>query len=489
MSKKICIITGIILAVFCAAFVIFRGDTYTVAVDAAGSAAAEDYDILTDHGESILKIADKRISGGKLKITLRSVAPGKESLSVLKNGETVYLNTYYVHRFGVITENHFWGRSSGDFIIPVSAVIFLAAVLYYLITVYRAGMAKGLYSYVNTGNLAVVIFVSLILAVQTVNLITKEYGGFIGTVRDVLGSAGSFAFVILPLAAIVSILVAVSNINLMRKEGVNPRNMLGFFLAVLLLAGTFFPDILYRFLRTKTNVNIYNESGAAVFLLTAVENIVYAAVAYLECVLLATVIIAVKAARRIPAFDKDYILILGCKIRADGSLTNLLRDRADRALDFAKTQKEKTGKDIIFVPSGGQGADEVMPEAAAIRNYLVEQGVDESNILVEDTSKNTYENFKNSMELIRENSGNDESKIAFSTTNYHVFRSGLTVARQGIKAQGVGSRTKAYFWINAFIREFIATLYAQRKKHIKVIALIFILTLFTVTLVFISGLF
>ena len=127
--------------------------------------------------------------------------------------------------------------------------------------------------------------------------------------------------------------------------------------------------------------------------------------------------------------------------------------------------------------------------ADIICECLVEQGVDESNILVEDTSKNTYENFKNSMELIRENGGNDESKIAFSTTNYHVFRSGLTAARQGIKAQGTGSRTKAYFWINAFIREFIATLYAQRKKHIKVIALIFILTLFTVTLVFISGLF
>ncbi len=78
-EQKICIITGIILAVFCAAFVIFRGGTYTVTVDAAGSAAAEDYDILTDHGESILKIADKRISGGKLKITMKSRAQGTGS--------------------------------------------------------------------------------------------------------------------------------------------------------------------------------------------------------------------------------------------------------------------------------------------------------------------------------------------------------------------------------------------------------------------------
>ena len=375
MSKKICIITGIILAVFCAAFVIFRGDTYTVAVDAAGSAAAEDYDILTDHGESILKIADKRISGGKLKITLRSVAPGKEILSVLKNGETVYLNTYYVHRSGVTTENHFWGRSTGDFAIPAAAVLYLAVILWYLVAKYRARLSKGLYSYENIGNLALVIFVSLVLVVQTLRLFTSNYYGFINTVRDVLSSAGSFALLILPAAAVVSILVAASNINLMRKEGVNLRNMLGLFLGVLLLFATVLPDLFDYFLRNKSNVNIYNENGIPVLIETALENIIYVAVAYIECVLLATVIIAVKAARRIPAFDKDYILILGCRIKQDGTLTNLLKGRADRALDFAKTQKEKTGKDIIFVPSGGQGADEVMPEAAAIRNYLVEQGV------------------------------------------------------------------------------------------------------------------
>lgn len=489
MSKKICIITGIILAVFCATFVIFRGDTYTVAVDAAGSAAAEDYDILTDHGENILKIADKRISDGKLKITMKSRAQGKEYLTVKKNGESVYLNTYYVHRFGVITDNHFWGRSTGDFIIPAAAVLYLAVILWYLVAKYRARLSKGLYSYENIGNLALVIFVSLVLVVQTLRLFTSNYYGFINTVRDVLSSAGSFTLLILPAAAVVSILVAASNINLMRKEGVNLRNTLGLFLGVLLLFATVLPDLFDYFLRNKTNVNIYNENGIPVLIETALENIIYAAVAYIECVLLATVVFGIKSARHIPSPDMDYILILGCRIKQDGTLTNLLKGRADRALEFAETQKEKTGKDIIFVPSGGQGADEVMPEAAAIRNYLVEQGVDESNILVEDTSKNTYENFKNSMELIRENGGNDESKIAFSTTNYHVFRSGLIAARQGIKAQGVGSRTKAYFWINAFIREFIATLYAQRKKHIKVIALIFILTLFTVTLVFISGLF
>ena len=141
-------------------------------------------------------------------------------------------------------------------------------------------------------------------------------------------------------------------------------------------------------------------------------------------------------------------------------------------------QKEKAGKDIVFVPSGGQGDDEVMAEAAAVRNYLLEQGIPEEQILAEDQSVNTYENFRNSMALIKEREATAqadtgaaaEPKVAFSTTNYHVFRSGLLAFEQGFLTEGIGSPTKRYFWINAFVREFIAALVSEKKRHILVIA-------------------
>ena len=62
----------------------------------------------------------------------------------------------------------------------------------------------------------------------------------------------------------------------------------------------------------------------------------------------------IKASRHIPEFDKDYIIILGCQIKSDGTLTKLLKARVDKAIEFSKKQKEKTGKDIIFIPSGGK---------------------------------------------------------------------------------------------------------------------------------------
>ena len=141
---------------------------------------------------------------------------------------------------------------------------------------------------------------------------------------------------------------------------------------------------------------------------------------------------------------------------------------------------------IVFVPSGGQGADEIMPEGQAIRNYLIEAGVPEDRILTEDRSVNTYENFRNSVELIRAG-GIEDLKIAFSTTNYHVFRSGIIAEQQGIRAEGIGSGTRSYFWVNAFVREFIATVYAEWKRHLRIIAILILLTLAMVLFWYLSN--
>ncbi len=483
MSGKFCIAVGIILAAFCFVFIVFKGDTGVYAFN-TGSYGVDELTVEIENGK--VEPVGKEVRDGQLIVTVRSVERGRDYITVKEPGDLSFLVMVYVHRFGIITENHFFGRCNGDYVIPVCIVIWLAVILLYLIKKYRAGLSLGLYRYENVSNLALVIFFSLLLAVQIFKHIRMDYPGLIDSIRDALNSSGSFTFVLLPVAVVVSVLVALSNINLMRKEGINFRNMLGVFLGVLLCAGSFFPEMLDWFLRYKTNINIYNELAPAVHIEKAVENIVTAVIAYTECILLGTIIESIKAARRIPAPDKDYIIILGCKIRKDGSLTNLLIGRADRAVEFAKMQKEKTGKNIVFVPSGGQGADEVMPEAQAIKNYLLSRGIDEKSILVEDRSADTDENFRYSSELIKENAGKDDIRIAFSTTNYHVFRSGLTAARQGIKAEGIGSRTKAYFWINAFMREFIATIHFQRKKHLKIAALLAVLTVLSVAVVYVS---
>jgi hypothetical protein len=147
----------------------------------------------------------------------------------------------------------------------------------------------------------------------------------------------------------------------------------------------------------------------------------------------------------------------------DGSPTPLLRGRLDRALDFAKAQEAETGKAPVFVLSGGRGPNECVSEAESMRRCLAEQGVPAERMLLEDRSTDTAENMAFSKKLIQE--AKPDAVIAFSTSNYHVFRSGLKARRVKMRALGMGCRSKWYFWPNAAVREFVGLLTQHRGKQ------------------------
>ena len=145
---------------------------------------------------------------------------------------------------------------------------------------------------------------------------------------------------------------------------------------------------------------------------------------------------------------------------------------------------------MTFVPSGGQGDDEPVAEGDAIAAYLTQQGIPQERILVENKSATTAENIRFSMELIRaESKEPKDPKVAFSTTNYHVFRAGNIALSQGVRAQGIGAKTKRYFWINAFVREFIATLSSYAKLHLAISAALLVITAGMVALSYYSNVF
>ena len=162
----------------------------------------------------------------------------------------------------------------------------------------------------------------------------------------------------------------------------------------------------------------------------------------------------------------DYIIIHGAGL--DGPRpTPLLAGRIDKALELWNKQHQH-GK---FVVSGGQGADEIVSEAQAMRDYLLEKGVPADAILMEDKSTTTWENLKNSLAVIRADratndstdDANDDTATASNdfttavvTSDFHVFRCAEYAHNLGIKADGIGSHTKGWYWPTAFIREFIA---------------------------------
>ncbi|WP_161949512.1 YdcF family protein, partial [Streptococcus suis] len=99
-------------------------------------------------------------------------------------------------------------------------------------------------------------------------------------------------------------------------------------------------------------------------------------------------------------------------------------------------------------------------EGQAMANYAMEQGIPAEDIIIENQSTNTEENLKFSYALMK--SG---SRFALVTNYYHVFRALLLARKLKIKCIGYGAKTKFYFSLNAFIREFVGYVVMSRKTH------------------------
>ncbi|MBQ6431298.1 MAG: YdcF family protein [Oscillospiraceae bacterium] len=279
------------------------------------------------------------------------------------------------------------------------------------------------------------------------------YGGS-EIIRSLLGSARNYMYYSFPFILIFSVALCVSNISLIVHEGKRLVNFLGILLAFLLVGGIvclFIYDFSASGSMTEVMIHdLITYTAAAVYL-------------YFECMLIGTIVAGAFAAKYEPEKNVDFLIVLGCGLKKDGTLTPLLQGRADRAIGFYERQKDETGKELTFITSGGQGADEIVSESRAMKRYLTERGIPAERILEEDRSVNTFENMRFSKELIQKIDPN--GKVAFSTTNYHVFRSGIFARRVKMRAVGMGAETKWYFWPNAAVREFAGLLSKHRVKQ------------------------
>ena len=488
-EKLIFLLIAVSLLLFSAAAVGVSGKTYTLrATEWINATSLDDLKIELERGNDVIEITDPSFQDGTLEIKVRAIREGSEYVTVTDTDTSRYYE-FYVHPNGLLTYSDYFGRFNGDIVIPFAFLILVIAALFITIAAYKRSMAVSMYRYRNVATLGLLLFLSGAAIEQLFQLL--RYNGILDTIRSLSSTMQLISMFLLPVAFLASAVMTVSSFILMRREGRSWQNMLGVILGLCLCVLTILPmitDYLLFWTPVGNWVDVHREDAPDGYVLEFFETAIFGIVAYVECILIATIILALKAARHVPKFNKDYILILGCMIRPDGTLTPLLQGRADRAIEFGRMQEEATGKKVTFVPSGGQGSDEVIPEGRAIERYLLEQGVPQDRILTEDRSANTYENMAFSRALIREHAETEDPEIAFSTTNYHVFRSGILAEEMGIRTEGIGAKTKRYFSLNAFVREFVATLVTEKKLHVRIIVLMILLSAFFSSLLYYNAL-
>lgn len=178
-----------------------------------------------------------------------------------------------------------------------------------------------------------------------------------------------------------------------------------------------------------------------------------------------------------PTFDQDYIIVLGAGLLKGEKVSPLLAGRINKAIQFYHAQLEKTSHPIKILLSGGQGSDEKISEAEAMKDYAIDQGIPEEDLLIENQSKTTLQNMHFSKEVMEARQP-QPFKAIFTSNNYHIFRAGMYAKAAQLKADGLGARTAGYFLPNAFLREFIAIIALKKKRHMAVCLLILLGTAF-----------
>ena len=124
--------------------------------------------------------------------------------------------------------------------------------------------------------------------------------------------------------------------------------------------------------------------------------------------------------------EPQCMVILGCQVKPWGP-SILLQDRIDKAAEYLLAHPE-----VIAVASGAQGPDEPMSEARAIRDGLVELGVEADRIYLEEESRNTSQNLTRSKAILEGLGCELEGNVIIVSNGFHLARVRMLAQRYGL---------------------------------------------------------
>jgi uncharacterized SAM-binding protein YcdF (DUF218 family) len=146
---------------------------------------------------------------------------------------------------------------------------------------------------------------------------------------------------------------------------------------------------------------------------------------------------------------EEALIVLGAGIHGR-TVTAVLAARLDQALDYHQRNPE-----ALIVVAGGQGPQEEISEAEAMRDYLLARGLPDELIMTEDQSTSTAENFANAKSLL-DQLLTPGYRVTFVSNEFHVFRASLIARGTGLEATHLHANTLWYVQPSSYLREIVA---------------------------------
>ncbi len=169
------------------------------------------------------------------------------------------------------------------------------------------------------------------------------------------------------------------------------------------------------------------------------------------CAVVVFVLAEVKAYKGNAEGEKDYLLVLGCRVRGNEA-EETLRMRCERAADYLKEHPDT----VAIVCGGIVHKDQYISEAQAMEEILFSKGIEKERIIKEDKSTTTVENLKNAKKIIGSGTDKKENRIALLSSDFHLLRAKLIAKKAGIDCQTVAAPSPGKEKVKNYIREFFA---------------------------------
>lgn len=145
-----------------------------------------------------------------------------------------------------------------------------------------------------------------------------------------------------------------------------------------------------------------------------------------------------------PIGDSDVIIVLGAQVKADGTPSVALERRLTAALESYRVDRQ------LIIVCGAQGGNEPRAEGDVMRDWLIDQGVPQEDVVAETASFNTRENLTYA-KAIMQHRGLEQALVV--TSDYHVARALALCKQVDISAVGKGSPSKPEYFIKNHFRE------------------------------------
>lgn len=130
--------------------------------------------------------------------------------------------------------------------------------------------------------------------------------------------------------------------------------------------------------------------------------------------------------------DIDCIIVLGCQVKEDGTLSHMLRDRLSRGVELYQM-----GAAPKLLMSGDHGR-KAYNEVGAMKQYAIDNGVPSEDVFMDHAGFSTYETVYRAKEVFQ------ARRVIIVTQQYHLYRALYIADSLGLEAYGVSADHRTY---------------------------------------------